>query len=107
VKRRKKDRSRPLKDKKGHLKFHPSCKGHIQKTKNAATPLPLYLFFSLSLLSFFFSSLLPLYSLSFLISLSPSLSLILSLRPAGHPGHLKRKAMAICNTCDTNKTCQK
>jgi hypothetical protein len=42
VKRRKKDRSRPLKDKKGHLKCDPSFKRHIQK-KDAATPLPMYL----------------------------------------------------------------
>jgi hypothetical protein len=31
VKRRKKDRSRPLKDKKGHFKFRLSFKGHIKK----------------------------------------------------------------------------
>jgi hypothetical protein len=34
VKCRKKDRSRPFKDKQGHLKFRPSFKGHIKK-KNA------------------------------------------------------------------------
>jgi hypothetical protein len=38
VKRKKKNRSRPLKDKKGHLKFEPSFKGHIKK-EDAATPL--------------------------------------------------------------------
>jgi hypothetical protein len=38
MKGREKDRSRPLKDNKGHLKFGPSFKGHIQK-KDAATPL--------------------------------------------------------------------
>jgi hypothetical protein len=31
VKRRKKDRFRPLTDKKGHFKFRPSFKGNIQK----------------------------------------------------------------------------
>jgi hypothetical protein len=38
VKRRKKNRSRPLKDKKGHLKFEPSLNGNTQK-KDAAPSL--------------------------------------------------------------------
>jgi hypothetical protein len=38
LKWRENDRSRSLKDKKGHLKFWPSFKGHIKK-KDAATPL--------------------------------------------------------------------
>jgi hypothetical protein len=38
LKGRKKDRVRPLKDKKGHFKFGPSFKGYIKK-KDAATPL--------------------------------------------------------------------
>jgi hypothetical protein len=37
VKKRKKDRSRPLKDKKEHFKFRPSLKGHIKKKDAAIT----------------------------------------------------------------------
>jgi hypothetical protein len=41
VKRREKDRPRPVKDKKGHFKLWPSFKENIQK-KDAAPPLVLH-----------------------------------------------------------------
>ena len=37
AKRVEKDRARPLKDKKGHLNFCPSFKGHIQKKGRRTT----------------------------------------------------------------------